>query len=417
MSWRLSRFRSNDLAEVRSKEEILATLDEYGCADGMPFMPEMLKFCGQRIRVSAVAHKTCDTVRKTKTRGRRLQRTVHLTGARCDGSAHGACQAECNLFWKDVWLKPTSDNRRGSARPADGAPETPSGGCTETELLANTHLPSDAEADEPRYSCQATKLYEATQPLPFWDVRQYVFDAVTGNRTASEVLRVVWLASLRTFLRNAPFGWRLINSFNEWMHRLLTGRASPHLSGKVGRGQKTPTGRLVLKPGEYVRIKSQEDIENTLDRTGKNRGLSFDPEEMAPYCGRVFKVRSSVTKIIDESTGKMLHMKQPCIILDGVVCNAEKAPCRLNCPRAIPSYWREIWLERVKEGDESNDVSVAPRVKGSPYDLHRDTGGEPSRIAPRASIVSRLRNAPRWQSRERDAAVPAQANSSLPSDG
>jgi hypothetical protein len=44
-------------------------------------------------------------------------------------------------------------------------------------------------------------------------------------------------------------------------------------------------------------------------------------------------------------------MKQPCIMLEGVVCNAEYASGRLNCPREIPSYWRELWLERV-EGDQ-----------------------------------------------------------------
>jgi hypothetical protein len=347
MTWTLSRFRTGDLVKVRSKEEILATLDEHGCVDGMPFMPEMLKYCGQRFRVSAVAHKTCDTVRKTG--GRRLQCTVHLTGVCCDGSAHGDCQAECSLFWKDVWLKPAGDNRDGSARSAAGAPKTPLGGCTETELLANTRLSSSMEGDEPRYSCQATKLYEATEPLASWDVRQYVFDVVTGNRSASRVLCVVWLALLRSFLRNVPFGYRLVKSFNDWMHRLLSGRGSPSLHGKIERGKPTPTGRLDLKPGERVRIKSQEEIEQTLDENGKNRGLSFDPEEMAPYCGRVVRVRSCVTKIIDEPTGKMRQMKQPCIMLEGVVCNAEYARCRLNCPRAIPSYWRELWLKRVNE--------------------------------------------------------------------
>jgi hypothetical protein len=40
-------------------------------------------------------------------------------------------------------------------------------------------------------------------------------------------------------------------------------------------------------------------------------------------------------------------MKQPCITLEGVVCNSEYSNCRLNCPRAIPAYWREVWLERV----------------------------------------------------------------------
>ena len=114
-------------------------------------------------------------------------------------------------------------------------------------------------------------------------------------------------------------------------------------------GTAGPTGRLDLKPGECVRIKTQMEIEKTLDKNGKNRGLSFDSEEMAPYCGRVVQVQKAVTMIIDEPTGKMRHMKQPCIMLEGVVCQAEYAHYRLNCPRAIPSYWRELWLERVKD--------------------------------------------------------------------
>ena len=105
MTWRLSRFRAGDMVEVRSREEILSTLDPSGCIEGMPFMPEMLPFCGRRIRVRAVAHKTCETARRTW-EGRRLNETVHLERASCDGSAHGGCQAECALFWKDAWLKP-----------------------------------------------------------------------------------------------------------------------------------------------------------------------------------------------------------------------------------------------------------------------------------------------------------------------
>ena len=77
MTWTLSRFRAGALVEIRGKEEILATLDEHGCVDGLPFMPEMLKFCGQRLPVRAVAHKTCETVHRTW-RGRRLTATVHL---------------------------------------------------------------------------------------------------------------------------------------------------------------------------------------------------------------------------------------------------------------------------------------------------------------------------------------------------
>jgi hypothetical protein len=89
---------------------------------------------------------------------------------------------------------------------------------------------------------------------------------------------------------------------------------------------------------------------------------------MAPYCGRIATVRRVVTKIIEEPTGKMIYMKQPCIMLEGVVCNGENAGCRLNCPRAIPSYWRELWLERVDEpaaagANDAADISQGAACK------------------------------------------------------
>jgi hypothetical protein len=155
-------------------------------------------------------------------------------------------------------------------------------------------------------------------------------------------------------IRRIPILSWLYSPLNEWMFRALTGRESPYLF-KEGRPlAKTPTGRLNLKAGELVRVKSKAEIEATLDAKGLNRGLSFDPEEMAPYCGGLYRVRRSVTMIIDEETGKMVHMKHPCITLEGVVCRSEYAWCRLNCPRAIPSYWRELWLERI-EVAPSND--------------------------------------------------------------
>jgi hypothetical protein len=51
-----------------------------------------------------------------------------------------------------------------------------------------------------------------------------------------------------------------------------------------------------------------------------------------------------VHHIIDEKTGKMMNMRYPCIVLEGVVC---KSDYHRLCPRAIYSYWRENWLRRV----------------------------------------------------------------------
>src|SRR6267142_1519493 len=43
--------RAGHWVEVRSADEILATLDDRGALDALPFMPEMLQYCGKRFRV------------------------------------------------------------------------------------------------------------------------------------------------------------------------------------------------------------------------------------------------------------------------------------------------------------------------------------------------------------------------------
>jgi hypothetical protein len=93
--------RAGEFVEVRSKDEILRTLDKSGRLDGLPFMPQMFKYCGQRFLVQSRAYKTCDTV-SGRYRGRRLSDAVHLN-VRCDGG-----QASCLIFWKSAWLKPAS---------------------------------------------------------------------------------------------------------------------------------------------------------------------------------------------------------------------------------------------------------------------------------------------------------------------
>lgn len=372
MTWKRSRFRTGDLVEVRNESEILAQLDEKGCLDGMPFMPEMLKFCGKRYRIRAVAHKTCDTAKQTWS-GRRLDASVHLAGVFCDGSAHGGCEAECALFWKDVWLKPVDEHPHEDHAALAAAPEKV---CTEAALFAGTRCSGEESGSPaPRYRCQATQLHDFTEPLASWDLRQYFFDVRTGNHSASRVLRVVFLACLRWMLQRIPVGYRPFKAFHDWAHLRLSGRPSPGLTTHIRDGERTPTGRLGLKPGEFVRIKSQREIEPTLDRTGRNRGLTFDSQEMAPYCGRVVKVRKAVTRIIEEPTGRMIEMKQPCIMLEGVVCNAEYANRRLNCPRAIRSYWRELWLERVETAaaEMVPDASAIENPEASIADEPRET--------------------------------------------
>ena len=103
------RLRAGDWVEVKSAEQILATLDSRQCVSGLPFMPEMLQYCGKRFRVFKAAHKTADVIESFSIR--RMENTVHLEGLRCDGESHGGCQAGCLLFWKECWLTRVDANK------------------------------------------------------------------------------------------------------------------------------------------------------------------------------------------------------------------------------------------------------------------------------------------------------------------
>ncbi len=346
------KLRAGDTVVVRSSDEILATLDERGCLDALPFMPEMLRFCGQRFRVQAVAHKTCDTIENKG--GRRLHDAVHLEELRCDGASHGNCQAACLLFWKSAWLRKVT-GAQGDERT--DLEQRVASRCTPAALEAATRSGSGADG-EPLYSCQATKLLAATRPLAWWNFAQYLRDIRSGNVSVRRAARVLFLASLRAWT-DWGFAYRISTRIYDWVHRKLTGRPAPLGKGGVRDGEVTPTATLGLRPGEWVRIKPASEIAATLNSNSKNRGLWFD-EEMVQHCGSTFRVAGRVERIINEKTGAMLQMKTPCIVLDGTVCTGSYTRLRLLCPRRIVSYWREIWLERVPARPPDPSASGAP---------------------------------------------------------
>ena len=307
---------AGELVEVRSEPEILETLDAAGRLDGLPFMPEMLEYCGQRFRVFKSAHKTCDTIEKTG--GRRMRNAVHLEQLRCSGEAHGGCQAGCLLFWKEAWL------RRVEARAAMARP-LPTPRCTRADLDRSTRRPTLADGAD-LFVCQATELFRATSPLAWWDPRHYVRDLVSGNVGIREFVRTVAIATFNALQRRR--------------------RGGTYPREPIGGLRQTPTRKLDLRPGDRVRVRDRDAIGATLDTNSKNRGLWFDVE-MVPYCGGTFTVQRRVQKIINERSGKMMSLPGECIVLDDVICSGRFSRWRLFCPRAITPYWREIWLEPI----------------------------------------------------------------------
>jgi hypothetical protein len=317
--------RTGDTVEVRPAAEILATLDEHGAVDGMPFMPEMLAYIGGRYTVSRRVEKICDTIADSGSL--RMRDAVYLEDLRCNGSAHGGCQAACRIYWKEAWL-----------RRVDGEPvKTNSQDAAQLEQQARIGAQSVRELDgEPTevWRCQATEALDATEPLNSFDVRQYWRELASGNVSPLRFLRV----AARGLMVNIRGRLRL------WKWIPLQGPGT----------QPSPREPLGLEPGDLVQVRSPGEIARTLDPHGRNLGLSFD-RELLPYCGGTFRVKERVQRIIDERSGRMIHISRDCIMLENVVCSGEHSVGRWFCARQIPPYWREAWLRRADEPLEVPD--------------------------------------------------------------
>jgi hypothetical protein len=346
--------KAGEWVEVKTAEEIRQTLDAFAQLEGMPFMPEMARFCGKRFRVESRAHKTCDTVDYIG--GRRLWGSVHLEGLRCDGEAHGSCQALCLLFWKEAWLRKVD----GPSAPALPAPPKGKAGCTEEQVVLGCRKPGEpADAPDPTWVCQATQLLVASVPLKRSDVAQYLEDFTSGNVTLQRLakgfgfLAFDYLASGRYGV-GAPLRW-----LQDTLARLSGTAPYPNRPGLIPLGGKTPSRKLDLQAGELVRVRPLPDILETVDENLRNRGMGFH-SEMVPFTGHTLRVLRRIERIVHEKTGKMVHLKNDAVILEQATCQARYINnCRRFCPRSVYLYFREIWLERV---EPPAGVSGAPQA-------------------------------------------------------
>lgn len=337
---RESSLKAGEWVEVRSSAEILATLDERGRLDNLPFMPEMLQYCGRQFRVFKRADKTCDYISGWSLR--RMRNAVHLDGGRCDGSGHAGCQAGCLIFWNEAWLKRAENRLVSLDAPRRSGAATPrsSGPCTVNTILAASQTRN--EDGDTIYSCQAMELRNFTSHMSGWDLRQYVRDLRSGNLASGLSGDSRAEKALELMLGALQVARALIVTLFNKVQGRRHGVPFPFVGGTLS---KTPVEAIDLQPGELVQVRTKEEIIATLDKQNRNRGLWFDVE-MVPYCGGIYRVLRRVNTIIDEKTGKMLNMKYPCIVLEGVVC---KSDFHRLCPRAIYAYWRENWLRRAAE--------------------------------------------------------------------
>lgn len=299
-------FRKGDRVRVRPLADIRRTLDRRGTLEALPFMPEMVPFCGMEFTVHHRLEKTC-----VEGYGARLlPNVVTLENIRCDGSAHAGCQRNCPILWKDAWLEAVGSG----PQPSSGAHSSHGG----------SHAPSEPRGQSPDgvYFCQSTELGKATK---------YLFPLSAKRCTAEFCSKNVG------FMKAFLFLWRPLVVK---VKRLLFGKGAIQ---PVGKSRRTPQAALALIPGEWVEVKTADEIQATVDPLGRNRGLEFSPQ-MLPFCGGVYRVKGRVDRAILETTGRMSDLKHT-VVLEGVTCDGHTVLG--GCSRHVYHLWREIWLRRT----------------------------------------------------------------------
>lgn len=302
-------FIYGDIVEVLQPMEILDTLDSDGQLDGLPFMPEMIPYCGKKFKVLAKAEKTCVTCPSlkggvtTKIKEFIYNDVVFLKDLRCTGIDHDNCQRGCMIFWKQSWLKKVG-NETGDT-------------LVDLEDARKLRERLQTKMSEEKYFCQSTQLNGTTKLIsPLKRVFKMFKETFCSKLNILDAIKSVVLP-----------GWKIINKI-------------PQPKGLL---RETPIEELNLEPGELVEVKSFSEIIHSLDKKGRNKGLNFT-SDMKQYCGKQFKVRNKLERMILEETGEMLEIKNT-VILEGVICSY---PYRFaGCLRAELHYWREIWLKRV----------------------------------------------------------------------
>lgn len=122
--------------------------------------------------------------------------------------------------------------------------------------------------------------------------------------------------------------------------------APPPLPGSMTGNQQD----LHIEEGDWVTVRTLEDIQGTLDDEGRCKGLEF-MSEMAKYCGRVIRVKKNVRAIFDERAWKMLRIKNT-YILDECICDGRGMYDKEGCDRCCYFFWKADWLIKRWHGVE-----------------------------------------------------------------
>ncbi|OFX18780.1 MAG: hypothetical protein A2V77_16185 [Anaeromyxobacter sp. RBG_16_69_14] len=155
--------------------------------------------------------------------------------------------------------------------------------------------------------------------------------------------------------REEPWSWYLLRRSRRLLAKIGTRlpRLGPRATATPDQEPAEPGARPVkdlppppLQAGDWVRVRSAQDIRETLDAQGSYRGCGFGLG-MYGLCGEELRVAKVVRRFYDEARGRMLKASNM-VLLAGVYCDGSSCLDTRGCDRMCSYFWRTEWLEKVE---------------------------------------------------------------------
>lgn len=128
--------------------------------------------------------------------------------------------------------------------------------------------------------------------------------------------------------------------------RRLGGDALPPPAGGESAGRVSAGNDAThLDVGDWVEVRSLEEIHQTLDDSNRCQGLEF-MGAMSAYCGQRFQVKKKARAIFDERAWRMLKIRGA-FLLEGCVCSGQGMYDKEGCDRCCYFFWRQAWLKKL----------------------------------------------------------------------
>ncbi len=166
--------------------------------------------------------------------------------------------------------------------------------------------------------------------------------------------RAVGRETLRSWRRRV---WKQIRRKAALRTRM---RQLVHLAGAKAAADHVPVPAVTkgsrawairdIQAGDWVRVRSRDEIARTLDSTQRLRGCPFI-EAMSDWCGKQVRVARRVEHFFDEAQWRMRKTTN-IVLLEGVFCDGSGHPDTRGCDRSCYFFWRTEWLEPVSRGGD-----------------------------------------------------------------